>query len=148
MVNKKKNLLGKFGKVLDVLPNTTELIGDVVKQTVPIIDKSIDRMYDQKQGLVDLPNVTDLDIEEAKLLLEDLGFRATKILAKPAKKYCKRTANEVVQMDPKPGKKQSGSLVKLYYVSRDVIDASQRELDNLDKANVLIKKIPSLKKSK
>jgi len=49
---------------------------------------------------------------------------------KPNKKYRQETTrdNEVVDMIPKAGKFDKGSLIKLYYINQEIIDASNQEV--------------------
>lgn len=69
-------------------------------------------------------------MEEAKRHLEEIGFRITLTLVKPNKKYRQETTrdNEVVDMIPKAGKFDKGSLIKLYYINQEIIDASNQEV--------------------
>ena len=78
--------------------------------------------------LVAIPNLLDVDIQQAREHLEGLGLQVIVVLAKPNKKYVKADAGEVVAMVPRSGKVQPGSLIKLYYVDELVIEASKKEV--------------------
>ena len=66
------------------------------------------------------PNVTF-----KKLVFESLSLWWNRI-----KKYLQETTrdNEVVDMIPKAGKFDKGSLIKLYYINQEIIDASNQEV--------------------
>lgn len=118
--------VGKVAKIFDMIPDTTRVIGEAVHAVVPLVDKVLEQNYQKKNRLVQLPNVVDMDIVEAQTHLEEQGFVVSKILAKPHQRYAKKQANEVVAMLPKSGNVEPGTLVKLYYVSQDVIEASDQ----------------------
>ena len=126
----KNNLLKNLNKLVDIIPDTTKIIGDTVQATVPILDKALDRQHEKNLSQIQVPNVIDLDVEEAKRHLEETGFRVTLTLVKPNKKYRQETTrdNEVVDMIPKAGKFDKGSLIKLYYINQEIIDASNQEV--------------------
>ena len=126
----KNNLLKNLNKLVDIIPDTTKIIGDTVQAAVPILDKALDRQHEKNLSQIQVPNVIDLDVEEAKRHLEEIGFRVTLTLVKPNKKYRQETTrdNEVVDMIPKAGKFDKGSLVKLYYINQEIIDASNQEV--------------------
>lgn len=130
-------LLGPVGKVLRVLPDSTELINKTIEETAPIISKELDSRRENKKLYRDVPEVVELDITRAKDILEDLGFITQEVLAKPMKKYQNKTAGEVVAISPKGKKAKIGSLIKLYYVDEQVISESrQRELPDVIGMNV------------
>lgn len=126
----KNNLLKNLNKLVDIIPDTTKIIGDTVQAAVPILDKALDRQHEKNLSQIQVPNVIDLDAEEAKRHLEEIGFRVTLTLVKPNKKYRQETTrdNEVVDMIPKAGKFDKGSLIKLYYINQEIIDASNQEV--------------------
>ena len=126
----KNNLLKNLNKLVDIIPDTTKIIGDTVQAAAPIVDKALDRQHEKNLSQIQVPNVIDLDAEEAKRHLEEIGFRVTLTLVKPKKKYRQETTrdNEVVDMIPKAGKFDKGSLIKLYYINQEIIDASNQEV--------------------
>ena len=126
----KNNLLKNLNKLVDIIPDTTKIIGDTVQAAAPILDKALDRQHEKNLSQIQVPNVIDLDVEEAKRHLEEIGFRVTLTLVKPNKKYRQETTrdNEVVDMIPKAGKFDKGSLIKLYYINQEIIDASNQEV--------------------
>ncbi|MDG4525281.1 PASTA domain-containing protein [Streptococcus suis] len=126
----KNNLLKNLNKLVDIIPDTTKIIGDTVQAAAPIVDKALDRQHEKNLSQIQVPNVIDLDVEEAKRHLEEIGFRVTLTLVKPNKKYRQETTrdNEVVDMIPKAGKFDKGSLIKLYYINQEIIDASNQEV--------------------
>ena len=126
----KNNLLKNLNKLVDIIPDTTKIIGDTVQAAAPIVDKALDRQHEKNLSQIQVSNVIDLDVEEAKRHLEEIGFRVTLTLVKPNKKYRQETTrdNEVVAMIPKAGKFDKGSLIKLYYINQEIIDASNQEV--------------------
>ncbi|HFI0862073.1 TPA: PASTA domain-containing protein [Streptococcus suis] len=126
----KNNLLKNLNKLVDIIPDTTKIIGDTVQAAAPIVDKALDRQHEKNLSQIQVPNVIDLDVEEAKRHLEEIGFRVTLTLVKPNKKYRQETTrdNEVVDMIPKAGKFDKGSFIKLYYINQEIIDASNQEV--------------------
>ncbi|WP_392452635.1 PASTA domain-containing protein [Streptococcus parasuis] len=126
----KNNLLKNLNKLVDIIPDTTKIIGDTVQAAAPIVDKALDRQHEKNLSQIQVPNVIDLDVEKAKRHLEEIGFRVTLTLVKPNKKYRQETTrdNEVVDMIPKAGKFDKGSLIKLYYINQEIIDASNQEV--------------------
>ncbi|HFU4175197.1 TPA: PASTA domain-containing protein [Streptococcus suis] len=126
----KNNLLKNLNKLVDIIPDTTKIIGDTVQAAAPILDKALDRQHEKNLSQIQVPNVIDLDVEEVKRHLEEIGFRVTLTLVKPNKKYRQETTrdNEVVDMIPKTGKFDKGSLIKLYYINQEIIDASNQEV--------------------
>ncbi|HFH9926350.1 TPA: PASTA domain-containing protein [Streptococcus suis] len=126
----KNNLLKNLNKLVNIIPDTTKIIGDTVQVAAPIVDKALDRQHEKNLSQIQVPNVIDLDVEEVKRHLEEIGFRVTLTLVKPNKKYRQETTrdNEVVDMIPKTGKFDKGSLIKLYYINQEIIDASNQEV--------------------
>ena len=121
-------LLGAANMILSVIPDTVEIVGKITDKTAPIVDKHLDRKHQYKKSLVAIPNLLDVDIQQAREHLEGLGLQVIVVLAKPNKKYIKADAGEVVAMVPRSGKVQPGSLIKLYYVDELVIEASKKEV--------------------
>lgn len=40
-------LLKNLNKLVDIIPDTTKIIGDTVQAAVPILDKALDRQYEK-----------------------------------------------------------------------------------------------------
>ncbi|MFU2181785.1 PASTA domain-containing protein [Streptococcus hyovaginalis] len=121
--------LGSVGRLFSIIPDTTAIINKTIDNSRPIIEKHMDQRHEKQMSLIKIDNVVNLPLEEAKEHLERQGFVVSAILAKPSKKLAQVHLNEVVQMIPKSGKHLKGSLVKLYYVDLDVINASQELID-------------------
>lgn len=121
--------LGSVGRLFSIIPDTTAIINKTIDNSRPIIEKHMDQRHEKQMSLIKIDNVLNLPLEEAKEHLERQGFVVSAILAKPSKKLAQVHLNEVVQMIPKSGKHLKGSLVKLYYVDLDVINASQELID-------------------
>ncbi|MTB63516.1 PASTA domain-containing protein [Streptococcus sp. zg-86] len=117
-------MIGEVAKILDIIPDTTRVIGEAVHAVVPLVDKVLEQNYEKKNRLLRLPNLIDMNVQEAQEHLESLGFTVSKILAKPQQTYAKKRADEIVAMVPKSGNFEPGTLVKLYYVTPEIIEAS------------------------
>ena len=114
--------------IFSVIPNTVEVVERITDKAAPIVDKHLDRQHQYKQSLVAIPNLLDVDVQQAKEHLEGLGLQVIVLLAKPNKRYAKADAGEVVAMLPRSGKVRPGSLVKLYYVDDHVVEESKKDI--------------------
>ena len=121
-------LLGAANMIFSVIPNTVEVVERITDKAAPIVDKHLDRQHQYKQSLVAIPNLLDVDVQQAKEHLEGLGLQVIVLLAKPNKRYTKADAGEVVAMLPRSGKVRPGSLVKLYYVDDHVVEESKKDI--------------------
>lgn len=110
--------LGPIGKLISIIPDTTELIGKAIDNSRPIIEKELDRRHEKKQTYTQLDNVVHLDINDAQVYLEQRHFNVSRIVAEPNSKWATLHPNQVVNMSPKAGRVRIGSLVKLYYIQR------------------------------
>ena len=120
-------LLGAANMIFSVIPDTVEVVERITDKAAPIVDKHLDRQHHLKQSLVAIPNLLDVDVQQAKKHLEGLGLQVIVLLAKPNKRYAKADAGEVVAMLPRSGKVRPGSLVKLYYVDDHVVEESKKD---------------------
>ncbi|MGT2754160.1 PASTA domain-containing protein [Streptococcus ovis] len=150
-----KKTSGKLGKlvgaanlVLGVIPDTVEIVGKITDKAAPIVDKHLERNHEYKKSLIAVPNLVDVEVEQARAYLENIGLQVMTILAKPNKKYAKADSGEVVAMSPRGGKVLPATLVKLYYVNDIVIELSKREMAlpdvvglPLDEAHDLLEKM-------
>lgn len=128
MVNK---LLGKAVK--GVAGAIVGEVGvDLAKQAIPAVGQMINDKMEYDKSLIQLPDVTKLNVLEAKEVLEKMGFVVLTTLEKPDKKYLVFRDDSVVAMEPKPGKYAAGSLVKLHYVDHDVLEEAY-QISKLEK---------------
>lgn len=128
-ISKFSKSLGVFGKIISIIPDTTEIIGKGLDNGRPIVEKYMDQKQAREEKLKSLDNVINLPVEEARQHLEKQGFVVATIPVRPDKKWLKASLDEVVIMSPRSGKLPVGSLVKLYYVTYDVLEKSQEILD-------------------
>lgn len=147
--------IGNFGKAFGILgnllaiPDTLNAAKHVADKAAPIIEKELDRRHAHKVSLITLDDVTDVSLDVAKPLLEQKGFQVVPILSKPHPKFSQEHPMDIVTMHPKPGKYQSSQMVKLYYVTEEVITASKRLKENKTRQQLkdnLINNLPLLKK--
>ncbi|MCK1227417.1 PASTA domain-containing protein [Streptococcus uberis] len=128
-ISKFSKSLGVFGKIISIIPDTTEIIGKGLDNGRPIVEKYMDQKQAREEKLKSLDNVINLPVEEARQHLEKQGFVVATIPVRPDKKWLKASLDEVVIMSPRSGKLPVGSLVKLYYVTTEVLEKSQSLLD-------------------
>lgn len=152
MAKKIGKLLGAVGNLL-AIPDAIDAVKHVTDKATPIIEKELDRRHEHKMSLIQLDDVQHVPLDYAQKLLEDRGFTVLPILAKPHPKYANEHSMEVIAMHPRAGNYKPETLVKLYFVSDEVITQSQElkkttrnNLENLQK-NVN-KQLDSLKKVK
>lgn len=127
-----KSSLSKGLKTADKLFNmfdTVAIVDKVSKNTAPILEKVIDRHYDQQQELVAVPDLRHLKLTEASQHLEELGLTVCPIEARPRQLDAYSKVDEVVDMVPKSGKVKKGSLIKLYFASPEVIRENKEGLE-------------------
>lgn len=153
MGKKIKKSLGAVGKLISFIPDTTEVIGKTIDNTRPIIEKHMEYQHAKTMNIIHLDDVINLPVDKAQEHLEHLGFVVATLPIKPHKKWVTAHINEVVAMSPKSGKHRIGSLVKLYYVTIDVIEKSQELLDQenlraVERNQKLADTVDSLKKIK
>ncbi|MDY4034152.1 MAG: PASTA domain-containing protein [Streptococcus dysgalactiae] len=129
MPKKISKALGAVGKLMSIIPDTTEIIGKTIDNSRPIIEKRMEQKHEREMQLRTIDDVVNLPVDQAQAHLEKLGFVVATVPAKPHKKWLHSSLNEVVAMSPKSGKHKIGSLVKLYYITVDVLEKSQDLLD-------------------
>ena len=137
-------LLGAANMIFSVIPDTVEVVERITDKAAPIVDKHLDRQHQYKQSLVAIPNLLDVDVQQAKEHLEGLGLQVIVLLAKPNKRYAKADAGEVVAMLPRSGKVRPGSLVKLYYVDDHVVEESKKDIALPDVTSLVLSEAQDL----
>lgn len=101
-----------------------EVLGAVVKAGTNAFEK-----YNNK---IKIPDVKDVQYEEAVRNLSELNLLPIVAIAKPNVAYADSVENAVVDSEPKFGKKvDPNSTVKLYYATNDVIQKSKVMETNL-----------------
>lgn len=101
----------------------------VVEVGIPEVQKAFDRHHEHNKELIQVPQFIGTDLNEAKQALEKLGFAVVTTLAKPNKQWVTKRPNEVVNMDPKAGRLHPKTLINLYYVTAEIIDQSDGEVE-------------------
>lgn len=101
-------------------------IKEVAKSAEKLARDTYERHQKHQAELIALPDMRDTQVDEAKAHLESLGFVVHRVVQSPNTKYKQGTPNSVVAMMPKAGKYQSGQLIKLYYLTEDVIRESHK----------------------
>lgn len=82
----------------------------------------------KSQTALELAQLKGLDVGLATQLLNEDGFRVVALPIAPNKTYAKGRPQTVVQTEPK-AKPQPGGLVKVFYLTEEVIAASQAMVD-------------------
>jgi len=108
----------------------------VAKMLVPeVVDLGVkigSEIYDQQKALVKIPNLNDVNIDEAlRVLKDELHLIPTSAVAKPSIAYANEDINKVVNLEPKFGSRVNpGTPIKVYYLTQEVIDKSKVLLGN------------------
>lgn len=62
--------LGTFGKMISIIPDTTELIGKAMDNTRPIVEKHMEQRQQKQENLRIIDDVINLSVDDAKAHLE------------------------------------------------------------------------------
>lgn len=100
-----------------------------LQEGIPEFQKALDRHHEHNRELIQVPQFVGTDLNEAKQALEKLGFTVVTTLEKPDKRWVNKRPNEVVSMAPKAGKLHPKTLINLYYVTAEIIDQSDGEIE-------------------
>lgn len=121
------SIIRKIGKAA----RQTVVGDDLLEKTIsPVINKSVDALEKTLNDNVKVPDVLGVDSEEAKSILENLGFHVSLLdVRTPNKKYAKYKVGEIVDMDyPKPNSILKGiprgSVVKIFVANEEIIKKS------------------------
>ncbi|SCZ81129.1 PASTA domain-containing protein [Acidaminobacter hydrogenoformans] len=89
-------------------------------------------IIEKQKSLVKIPNLKDVHIDEAlRILKDELNLIPTSAVAKPNIAYANESENEVVYSEPRFGRRVNPkTMVKVYYLTQEVIDKSKELLDN------------------
>lgn len=87
-------------------------------------------IIEKQKKLVKIPNLKDIHIDEAlRVLKDELNLTPTSAIAKPSIAYADESENEVMYSEPKFGSRVNpGTIVKVYYLTQEVIDKSKELL--------------------
>ena len=123
-------LAGKAAKFLRKTIVSDKTINKTVTPLVSMVDKKI-------SDNIKVPDVLGIEVEEAKEILESVGFRVSILeMRKPNKKYANYKSKEVVDMEyPKPNAILKGiprgSVVKIYIADESIIKKSRSWMRNV-----------------
>lgn len=89
-------------------------------------------IIEKQKSLVKIPNLKDVNIDEAlRILKDELNLIPTAAIAKPNIAYANERENEVVYTEPRFGRRVNPkTMVKVYYLTQEVIDQSKGLLEN------------------
>lgn len=121
------SLIKNLGKVA-----RKTIVGDeVLEKTVsPIVNKSVDIIDKTLNDNIKVPDVLGINVDEAIVILETLGFKVSVLEVRTAnKKYAKYKVREVVDMEyPKPNIILKGipigSVIKIFIADEEIIKKS------------------------
>lgn len=114
----------KLDEVVTMVPKSGKLTRGSLVKLYYVTEDSL--ASQQKQ--LELVQLKGLDIDLATQLLNQDGFRVVALPIAPNKVYAKGRPQTVVQTEPK-AKPQPGGLVKVFYLTEEVIAASQAMVD-------------------
>lgn len=100
-----------------------------IQEGVPEVKKALDRQHEHNKELILVPSLIGTDFDEARKILEKLGFSVLTKRAEPDKRWVNKRPNEVVNMEPKAGRLHPTTVIKLHYVDAEVIDQSDGEVE-------------------
>ena len=85
---------------------------------------------EKQQSLIKIPDLKDVPIDEAlRVLKDELNLCPTAAIANPNAAYADESENDVMYSEPRFGSKVNlGTTIKVYYLTQDVIDKSQKLL--------------------
>lgn len=89
-------------------------------------------IYEQQKALIKVPDLKDVQIDEAiRLLKDELNLTPTMAIANPNIAYADESVNEVMYSEPRFGSRVNpGTAIKVYYLTQEVIDKSKVLLGN------------------
>ena len=114
----KDKLIKNSGKAATMI--VQEVVG---KEAIDILVKVGSEIYEQQKLMIKIPDLKDVQIDEAqRILKDDLGLVPTTAIARPKIAYAFEHENEVVYSEPRFGTRVNpGSIVKLYYLTNSII---------------------------
>lgn len=121
-------LVNSAGKLLKAAVGK-ETIEKIAEPAGRMIEQAVDRHFANQKMMIEVPDLRELKLQEAKEYLERLGFTVHPVLQAPHSKYKNKMSDTVVAMSPKAGKIKPNTLFKLYYVNQDVIRDSHKTID-------------------
>ncbi|HHH5009389.1 TPA: hypothetical protein ACP0RR_000117 [Streptococcus pyogenes] len=69
-----RKALGVVGKLMSIVPDTTEIIGKTIDNSRPIIEKRMEQKHEKEMQLRTIDDVINLPVDQAQAHLEQLGF--------------------------------------------------------------------------
>ncbi|MDD3305819.1 MAG: PASTA domain-containing protein [Acetobacterium sp.] len=128
------NKLAKNGK--KVVKNgkvVVEMIAPFAPTILPFMGKVGNEYLDKQKNRVKIPDFKDVHIAEAlRVLKNELNLTPISAIANPSLVYADESENEVMYSEPRFGSRVNpGTIVKVYYLTQEVIDKSKKLLENV-----------------
>ena len=125
----KSKLIHSSGKAATMIAK--EVVGT---EAIDILVKVGSELYEQQKHMIKIPDLKDVHKDEAQSILkEKLGLNPVMVVAHPKIAFAFESENEVVYAEPRFGSRvDPGTIVKLYYLTQEVI-AQSKELSKFHK---------------
>ncbi len=87
-------------------------------------------LLEKQKNLVKIPDLKDVDIEDAlRILKDELDLSPVAAISNPSLAYADESVNDVMSSEPRFGSKVNPkTIVKVYYLTQEVIDKSKELL--------------------
>jgi beta-lactam-binding protein with PASTA domain len=123
VIKRGRKLLMKGGKVV---------LGHIAPDFLNSVTKIGNDIIEHQKNLVKIPDLKDVHIDEAlRVLKDELNLRPTSAIATPSLGYADGSENNVVYSVPRFGSQVNPkAIVKVYYLTQEVIDKSKELLEN------------------
>ncbi|MBK5253351.1 MAG: hypothetical protein JJE03_02580 [Peptostreptococcaceae bacterium] len=119
----KKKMLMDGGKVV---------AGMIAPEVLEFGAKMGSELIEKQKNLVKIPDLIDVNIDEAlRVLKDELNLTPTAAIANPSLAYADESEKDVMYSEPRFGSRVNpGTIVKVYYLTQEVIDKSKELLGN------------------
>lgn len=149
----KGNNVGALGAVGAIGYVVFEAVKPYIKNFIDLIFTQLKKQINEsKDGFITMPKLYKtnfpLDVDYVALKMKEHGFQVlTSKCMHPDIKFRNYINNQIIETDPKGGKKvQVGQYITLYYITQEVIDASQKIFEEKEKVKAELKEQKALMK--
>lgn len=149
----KGNNVGALGAVGAIGYVVFEAVKPYIKNFIDLIFTQLKKQINEsKDGFITMPKLYKtnfpLDVDYVALKMKEHGFQVlTSKCIHPDIKFRNYINNQIIETDPKGGKKvQVGQYITLYYITQEVIDASQKIFEEKEKVKAELKEQKALMK--
>lgn len=127
ILSKKAWKYGKKGTVAAIkfAKRNPNLVKSAIKISTPLVAGSLAYLKHNKELYTEIPDVRDLNINDAHKILTDRGFSCHKIILDANYKYHNKKINTVIKVYPSSKKVKKDSIIKLYYLDEEILEKSK-----------------------